>query len=430
VNNPEHGVSGVAIGDPDGDGANEAVWGAGWTSSGTDSLFVGNTSTHLVEWQAVDLDSPLRSTVADLDNDGDLEVVVFYGTTDSGYQGGMLQIFSLTGNLEASIPNVSASFGSGLRVLTGQVDSDPALEIIVAMSDYWSGTGLKVYDGATRALEWSSPSGLSGNGVVVANIDGDPVSEIIAGGTDNRVQILNGASNFVQNSTPILDGYVQDLAVADVDGDAIPDIVVGTSAGFYVFRASDLTERLHVTQSGTKKVAARPGEFAVAFGTTLATFNGSTNVEQWRCTTTSEPVRLQYANVGGTQWLAAGRFNGLDLYPGGGSVCPTKIPLEHALTNLVDFQFSDLGGDGAPELVLSTNVSTEVDLAGLSTDARGDVDGDGQVLDADLTALASFLYGPGTPPRVGADVNGDFTVTSEDLIYLINYRRGTGAPPP
>jgi hypothetical protein len=438
VHNPEHGVSGIGIGDPDGDGVNEAIWGAGSTSSGTDGVFVGNPATHGVEWQSVDLDGSLFDTAADLDGDGDVEIVVGYGSSDSGYDAGLLQIQRLDGAVEATLQIPNSIYGNITSVTTGQVDADPALEIVVMTLD-WSAGRLHVFDGATHALEWSSPStqwnstGILSNGpVIVANIDGDAVSEIIVATTDAKIQIHNGASNFVQASTPALDGTVTDAALADVNGDAIPDLVVGTYSGFYVLKATDLTQRHHLSVEGWKRVAARAGEYAVIHDTQVITYSGLTNAEQWRCTSgTPGSVRARYVTISGALWLAIGNNStGIELYPAGGSACPAKTQLEQPVPHLQDFDFLDVDGDGREELVFSTWYSAHIDLFSFSTDPRGDADGDGQVFDSDLHALSEYLYGDGTLPRAGADVTGDSSVHPEDLFYLINYRKGTGAPPP
>jgi hypothetical protein len=67
---------------------------------------------------------------------------------------------------------------------------------------------------------------------------------------------------------------------------------------------------------------------------------------------------------------------------------------------------------------------------GFASEPRGDADSDGTVTDADMDALAAFLYGNRTAAQPAADVNADGAIRADDLFYLINYRRGTGAPPP
>ena len=58
VNNPDHGVTNIAVGDADNDGAVELLWGAGWTDTGPDHLYVSTTGGHDIEWQNLDLWAP------------------------------------------------------------------------------------------------------------------------------------------------------------------------------------------------------------------------------------------------------------------------------------------------------------------------------------------------------------------------------------
>jgi hypothetical protein len=433
INSPEHGVGGIGIGDPDGDGANEAVWGAGLSSSGPDRVLVGSPATQTIEWASPDLDGPVYSTAADLDGDGDVELLVGYASTNNNGSGAIVQIQDLHGVVEATLP---VPYGPLTRLTTGQLDADPALEVL-AVTGNWSGSRLHSFDGVTHALEWASPephweTGISGiTPVIVANLDGDAVSEIVVATIDQRVTVLNGASNFVQGATAALDGTVYDAALADVNGDATPDLVVGTYNGIYVLKATDLTQQHHTSLTGPKHVAARAGEYAILDGNQVITYAGATNTERWRCTSTqASALRARYVTLGGAPWLAVGRPFAFELYPAGGNACPAGMTLEHPLLDLVDFDFIDVGGDSTQELVLSTLTSAEVDLVSLSTDPRGDADGDGQVLDSDLDALSAHFFGDGRLPRAGADANGDSSLHPEDLFYLINYRRGTGAPPP
>lgn len=431
VNNPEHGVSGVAIGDPDADGVNEAVWGAGYTSSGTDGIFVGNTSTHSVEWQAPDQDGHFMSAAGDLDGDGDVELVVAMAASDSGYGQGVVEVHDLEGGVLASI--LMTSWTMDVQdVAIGQLDSDEALEIAVLTYYYSNGT-VEVYDGVTFMRQTSIPSNSGMMNFIVRNIDADPVDEIILGTTDKKIQILNGASSFIQASTPVLDGTIKDFSVADLNADGVLDLVVGTTAGFYVFRLSDLTELAHTTLSSISRVAAAPGEFAIAADTvpqTIVAYDGSTLLERWRCTPPVATVGMHYATVDGTRWLAVADTTMVKLYPSGGSSCPTAVAAEHLMPNITDFALADTTGDGAPELLLSTHTTTQVDLFGFDTDPRGDADGDGNAFDDDIDALAQWLYGAGPGIDAAADANGNFAVQPDDLIYLINYHRGTGAAPP
>ena len=53
ANNPEHGVTNIAVGDVDNDGRGRSALGAGWTSTGADYLYVASTTgTHAIKWRS------------------------------------------------------------------------------------------------------------------------------------------------------------------------------------------------------------------------------------------------------------------------------------------------------------------------------------------------------------------------------------------
>ena len=92
--------------------------------------------------------------------------------------------------------------------------------------------------------------------------------------------------------------------------------------------------------------------------------------------------------------------------------------------------FTDVTGDGRPEILAGGYRGYTVASLGWSDELHGDADGDGLSTDGDIDALASFLYGAGSRFHPAADVNGDTVIRADDLFYLINYRKGSGAPPP
>lgn len=440
IRNPEHGVMGMAVGDPDGDGKNEILWGAGFTSSGSDSLFIANANSQTIEYRGADLDGPFRITVADLDNDGDLEMVLTSGSSESGYDGGLAYVLDYrTHRLIGQLP-VPPSFDIS-QVAIGNVDADPAKEIILAGVD-WSDGFIHVFDGVTLAKEWSSPAPvccsspqISGNMLIVRNIDGDPVDEIIYATTDKKIQVLNGASAFIQYATPALNGAITDADLADLDGDSVLDLAVATTAGAYVFKTSDWTQRteLTLTALSDRHIAAAPGSFAVNLsGSGLAVYDGSTLAERWNCASGNPSGDLAFVTLGGQLRLASvAGDSSLRFFPAAGSSCPAYDTISQPLgESFMKLQFADLDGDGRAELLTGSSNSASINGIGYASEPRGDADSDGLLTDGDMDSLAAYFYGNRAAVPPAADVNADGAIRPDDLFYLINYRRGTGAAPP
>ncbi|MEA2274419.1 MAG: hypothetical protein QOI98_3127, partial [Solirubrobacteraceae bacterium] len=257
ISNPGSYTNGVTAGDVDGDGAPEVIWGS------SSVLYTGSATTQTVKWHSADLDNDFGGVVADVDGDGKLELVMKTTSTEGGNSGGIVQIFDLqTRALKSSIaPPTGYSSRRIQRIAVAQMDADPALEIVVlALNSY--DPYLYVFDGVTGVLEYQSPytsyssAGFSMNALWVGNVDGDATNEIVVGTTDQKVEVLNGASSFIQWSSVALDGYIYDLAVADVDHDGTLEVVAATSGGFWVFNAATGAVRSHITLSSVYHVAA------------------------------------------------------------------------------------------------------------------------------------------------------------------------------
>ena len=255
IRNPEHGVTRVAVGDPDSDGQLEVLWGAGATSSGPDRLFVADIASRTIEWQHVELDPPfVGPSFGDVDGDGAPELVVATFESESGYGSGRILVFDPTTlRLRATSPPVAENDAwTGIHdLILGNVDDDPALEIVVATDDPYDGL-VEIYDfdgtdnGFSRA--WTNatkPDGAPFYSVEIADVDLDGTLEVVAGGGREHT----GADGVFL--------YVYDLATGEEDwhsfqlgeywsavtgvavlayGDGQPDLIAMVDSGaIYVF---------------------------------------------------------------------------------------------------------------------------------------------------------------------------------------------------
>jgi hypothetical protein len=438
ITNPDHGVQGMAVGDPDGDGMNEVLWGAGVTSSGADQLFIGNANTHTLEYSGIDLTGLFHVVVDDLDGDGKLEMVVLSetsATSQNSFAGPAAWVLDYT--THRLIATLSFPYNGGAsEVAIGQVDGDPQKEII------FLGNPIRVFDGKTFAQEWASPdtginSPVTSQHLIVKNIDGDAVDEIFYV-TGSSFHVLNGASEFIQYSSAALDSSITDFAVADLDGDSVPDLVVATNTGLYVFKTSDWSQRIYIPLAtfSSRNVAATAGHFAVTLnGGGVALYSGSTLAQEWICSSGNNISSLAFVDLAGQARLAALMSDEtLRFFLTTGASCPAYDTISQSFgTNgygNTHIAFKDLDGDGRPELLVGSSSAATVAVLGWPSEPRGDVDSDGVVTDLDIDALAAYLYGSRLATQPAADVNGDGAIRPDDLFYLINYRRGTGVPPP
>jgi hypothetical protein len=191
VSNPSHGVTDIAVGDVDNDGVADLLWGAGYTDTGADYLYIAATeATHAIKWQSVDLEGPfLGPAIGDLDGDGRNELVICSNYSDATYNSGRILVFDLaTLTLRGmSAPVVNNFAWTGVHDLKlRDLEGDGRMEIVIG-ADYLYDGAIEIYNfdsSNTFTLKWTNttrPAGSPFNKVEVADLDGNGTPEIIAG---------------------------------------------------------------------------------------------------------------------------------------------------------------------------------------------------------------------------------------------------------
>jgi len=175
----------VASADFDGDGIYEIVASAGSGLSSEVRIF-DNLGT--IKWSftvtADGLDGGVTVTAADIDLDGEIEVI----TGTGGGSLPLVQIFDKLGNKEVSWLAYPEFFRGGVNVSVGDVDSDGALEVITAAGD-GGGPQVRIFssigevEGQFFAFEDTFRGGAN---IAVGNVDSDPSVEIIIGSGNGR----------------------------------------------------------------------------------------------------------------------------------------------------------------------------------------------------------------------------------------------------
>ncbi|WP_168205902.1 FG-GAP-like repeat-containing protein [Geobacter sp. FeAm09] len=330
VANPEHGVSGIALGDVDLDGKKELLWCAGGTSSGPDYLYIADPLTGTVKWQNQDVYGLSALAAGDVDDDGSDEIVMVTASSNSGYESGVIHVFNAATHALKYRKSLEPQdwMGYSRAVSIGDVDGDGHTELVVSTSYLYGGL-VSVYSGATGALKHQSAQ-YKGNffpAVAIGDVDNDGKTEIVAGmgiatseATGKYLIVFDGATMQEKwRSVDLGGGFAYSIKIADLDKDGHPDIIL--------------------TMADNR----------------LIVYDGVTHVQKQLIATAARAVEVADVDGDGYLEVLVGRNDGyIDVYDGVTFAIKKSVPT-YGTTSVDALRIADLKGDGSLSWLMASN---------------------------------------------------------------------------
>jgi hypothetical protein len=340
-------------------------------------------------------------SAADLDRDGDMEIVV--GTKDS-----RVAALHHDGTLVRGWPQFTADEVWGETAL-GDLDGDGDLEVAAGDRDgylwAWNWDGSVVNTDNNPELDSDAPgwpretAGEIRSAPTLADLDGDGLPEILVSSLANAVYCWRGDGSGYIDTTGVFRATASNVwaspAVGDLDGDGSPEVVVGTwlsggDAQVYVWNAD-----------GTDFTGSSP--FAEASGmiwTSAAIGNLDGDAE------------LEFILGTDAGILYAWNHDGTGLLDGAGIFARLRDSHQKFRSSPA---LGDLDGDGDLEIVIGSDWANSLSdtVYAWHHDGTGAMPGGSRVVG---TVDEAFEYAPSSAALADADGDGetDILICSED----------------
>jgi hypothetical protein len=213
----------VTVADLDADGDLDVV--VCWYDTGDVEIYDNDGAGGFVLSATAAYDWPKSSVAADVDGDGDQDLVI----AQSEGAGDVVLLSDGAGGWSDSGQSLGSTYSYDVDAadLDGDGDVDIAFATIAAQNTVWRNDGTGTF---SLWRSFGQPSGYTLS-LAFGDLDGDGAPDLIAGGDTTRVMRNDGTGRLTDNGESLgnIGGLSGDVALVDVDGDL--DLDLATTAG-------------------------------------------------------------------------------------------------------------------------------------------------------------------------------------------------------